>query len=56
MRVVYEKEFILDGTVGGYRICNKCYPIWWKGVSCERTKWENWTGKQFLEMYHLNEK
>ena len=45
-----EKTFTAYGLVGGKTICNKCYPIWFKGISGERADWEFWTGKTFDEM------
>lgn len=53
---VCEKEFKSHGLVGGNAVCGKCYPIWFKGVMDERKDWEKWTGKTYLQMYHLYEK
>jgi len=52
---VCEKQFEAFGLVGGQFVCDKCYPIWFKGVMIEREKWEKWTGKEYLQMYHLHE-
>lgn len=33
-----EKDFVAESYVGGHTICNKCYPIWFKGVLDERNQ------------------
>ena len=45
-----------SSSVGGQFICGKCYPIWFKGILKERSDWEKWTGKTFLEMCNENDK
>lgn len=52
---ICNKEFIAEGLLGGKSVCNKCYPIWIKGVMEEREQWEKWTGRKFLDMFHENQ-
>jgi hypothetical protein len=29
------KNFIAEGMLGGHTVCDKCYPIWFKGIECK---------------------
>jgi len=50
-----EKDFVAESYVGGQTICNKCYPIWFKGVLDERNQikeiygWDEDVNDDFIE-------
>tara|TARA_R110002073_G_scaffold308672_1_gene478743 strand:+ start:141 stop:335 length:195 start_codon:yes stop_codon:yes gene_type:complete len=49
------KKFRCYGTLGGSAVCNKCHPAFQFGYEQERSNWEKWIGKSFLEMWREHE-
>ena len=49
------KKFRCYGLLGGSAVCNKCHTAFQFGYEKERTNWEKWTGKSFLEMWREHE-
>jgi len=50
------KTFKCYGFLGGSAVCDKCYSAFKFGYLQERTNWEKWTGRSFLEMWREHEK